>query len=65
MEKMYVTVENPTNATESVYDGFEPRRPRSAMASYRCKVFCAYLEQGAASQHLTPIYSSQPKNGRE
>jgi len=71
MERMYVSVESSTQTTTdgSVFDGFEPMQSRSAIASYRCKVFRAHLEQGAASQfivsHISPLHWPQPKNARD
>ena len=52
MEKMYISLEGINRTTESVFDGFEPRRSRSSIASYRCKLYRAHLDQRADSQHI-------------
>jgi hypothetical protein len=65
MENTFITVESYAHASELVFDGSEPRQPSSAMASYRCKVYRARLDQGSESQHIMPAYLSKPKNVRD
>jgi hypothetical protein len=65
MENTFISLESYAHVTELVFDGSEPRQPRSAMASYRCKVYRARLDQGSESQHIMPAYMTKPKNVRE
>jgi hypothetical protein len=65
MENTFISPESYARTSEVVFDGSEPRQPRSALASYRCKVYRARLDQGSESQHIMPAYLSKPKNARD
>jgi len=66
MEKMFISIESSAGDTaRSLFGDSEPARSRAGIASYRCKVLQARLEQGAASQHIAPLLSSQEKKRAE
>jgi hypothetical protein len=55
MGKMFVELENSNNVTEkAAFDDAEPMRSKAAIASYRCKLYRAQLEQWSAFRNPTP-----------
>ena len=66
MGKTFVSFENSTSdAGELSFDVIEPMQSKAVTASYRCKLYRAHLEQGAASRFITPHFSTQSKNAAD
>jgi hypothetical protein len=55
MEKMYVSLEGSNNeVAESSFAAAEPIRSKAAIASYRCKLYRAQLDQSNSLQNPAP-----------
>jgi hypothetical protein len=67
MEKMFVypeTLDRPISEAK-ILSELELVRSRAATVSYRCKVYRASLEQGAASQIRTASTRSYPNTAKD